>query len=69
MNQSLNGMIRIALLGTLVAIGNVGAVSASQGAAAATSTEDQAQEAWRATMHKVHAPAAGCWHASYPSTD
>jgi hypothetical protein len=30
--------------------------------------ELQAQAAWRTTMHEISIPAAGCFHASFPST-
>ncbi len=30
--------------------------------------EAQAREAWRETIHQISAPAEGCFHASYPST-
>ncbi|MGH9561190.1 MAG: hypothetical protein ACRD3S_07020 [Terracidiphilus sp.] len=59
---------RVAASAGFLALAGLAATLAAQTNAATNNTEDQAHEAWRATMHQIHAPWAGCFHASYPST-
>ncbi len=57
------------LLGISILVGYVGVAPlsfAQASAEIASSPEAQAHEAWRAAMHRISAPAEGCFHASYP---
>jgi hypothetical protein len=53
---------------TVVALSGLAAAVAAQAAEAVDQNEAQAREDWRATMHQITVPHAGCFHASYPST-
>lgn len=60
---------RVAAAAGIVALAGLAVTLAAQtNNAANNNTDDQAHETWRATMHQIHAPWAGCFHASYPST-
>lgn len=62
-------MIQIAIVASLVTIPALTLSSAAQARdEAVDQAEAQAREAWRAIIHQVSAPGAGCFHASYPST-
>jgi hypothetical protein len=64
LNLPTRSMTQIATIASLVVLGLVPAFALQAG----DDTESQAREAWRATMHQTSAPAIGCFHASYPST-
>jgi hypothetical protein len=53
---------------TVVALSGLTAAVAAQAGEAVDPNEAQAREDWRATMHQITVPLAGCFHASYPST-
>lgn len=68
MKGSICSMSRVAAAAGFVALAGLAVTLAAQTNSAANNTEDRAQESWRATMHQIHAPWSGCFHASYPST-
>jgi hypothetical protein len=45
------------------------AFAAQAGSKTADQLEEKARQDWRDSMHQINPPAAGCFHASYPSTD
>jgi hypothetical protein len=64
MNISARSILRIVSAASLLSI--AGVLAAQTGVDAA---DAQAQQAWRDSMHAISAPASGCFHASYPSTE
>jgi len=63
MNIGARSILRIVSAASLLSI--AGVMAAQTGDAA----DARAQQTWRDSMHAVSAPANGCFHASYPSTE
>jgi len=57
-----------AVAGFVCAVPLPSAFAAPTGDKVVDHAEAQAREAWRGIMHETSAPAEGCFHASYPST-
>jgi len=61
--------IRVAVIACFATlIGFAPAVSAQSRNEAFNNANDQARESWHLVMHQTPAPAEGCFHASFPST-
>jgi hypothetical protein len=64
--MSVDGVIRIAIAAGVLSAALLSLTVAAQ---AADNAEALAQEAWREAITQTEVPAAGCFHASYPSME
>jgi hypothetical protein len=64
--MSVHGVMRIVIAAGVL---SVALLSLTVAARAADDAEALAQEAWREAITQTEVPAAGCFHASYPSLE